>query len=315
MIITDGTDPVIGIGNNVAFYYGDMQWTTGDASDGTNGFGGTPATIGANSGDNTNYFQIGRFVQPGDNFNGAYDMSGGVDWLDYKCFVFNVNSESTSNIPPILLNITSSSDTICEGESTEINFTFTGPEAGQDVTVSLVDPSETGSSITTNMDGGSTSGMLTLTGATAGTYNLQLVATDNGEPAETTTINIELNIEVCEEFECPALNLNIGDVCDDGNASTENDTVNSDCECAGTPIIVEPEFDCPSLQANIGDNCDDANPMTENDVVTDDCECVGNPIEESDTDGDGIPDHLDNCPNVYNPDQADGNEDGIGDAC
>ena len=35
----------------------------------------------------------------------------------------------------------------------------------------------------------------------------------------------------------------------------------------------------------------------------------------SDTDGDGVPDSSDNCPSVYNPDQADTDLDGIGDAC
>ncbi|HTO76425.1 MAG TPA: PA domain-containing protein [Thermoanaerobaculia bacterium] len=34
-----------------------------------------------------------------------------------------------------------------------------------------------------------------------------------------------------------------------------------------------------------------------------------------DVDGDGVPDELDNCVNVPNPDQADSNHDGIGDAC
>jgi hypothetical protein len=34
-----------------------------------------------------------------------------------------------------------------------------------------------------------------------------------------------------------------------------------------------------------------------------------------DSDNDGIPDHLDNCPNVANPDQADKDNDGIGDVC
>ena len=34
-----------------------------------------------------------------------------------------------------------------------------------------------------------------------------------------------------------------------------------------------------------------------------------------DSDGDGIPDTEDNCPDVFNPDQADGDGDGIGDAC
>ncbi|MDO5656569.1 MAG: T9SS type A sorting domain-containing protein [Flavobacteriaceae bacterium] len=34
-----------------------------------------------------------------------------------------------------------------------------------------------------------------------------------------------------------------------------------------------------------------------------------------DTDADGIENHLDNCPDTYNPDQADWDGDGIGDAC
>ena len=32
-----------------------IQWTTGDASDGSNGLGGTPAQVGFNAGDNTRY--------------------------------------------------------------------------------------------------------------------------------------------------------------------------------------------------------------------------------------------------------------------
>jgi hypothetical protein len=34
-----------------------------------------------------------------------------------------------------------------------------------------------------------------------------------------------------------------------------------------------------------------------------------------DMDADGVPDVQDNCPNVPNPDQADANRNGIGDAC
>ena len=34
-----------------------------------------------------------------------------------------------------------------------------------------------------------------------------------------------------------------------------------------------------------------------------------------DTDGDGVPDHLDNCPSVFNPDQADDDGDLVGNAC
>ena len=40
-------------------------------------------------------------------------------------------------------------------------------------------------------------------------------------------------------FDCPDLQANIGDACDDGDENTENDTVNDNCECVGTVIIVE----------------------------------------------------------------------------
>jgi len=39
------------------------------------------------------------------------------------------------------------------------------------------------------------------------------------------------------------------------------------------------------------------------------------PSNPNDVDGDGIQNDLDNCPTVYNPDQEDANNDGIGDAC
>lgn len=39
----------------------------------------------------------------------------------------------------------------------------------------------------------------------------------------------------CEDFDCTALNADIGDACDDGNPNTTNDMVTEDCECIGTP--------------------------------------------------------------------------------
>ena len=58
------------------------------------------------------------------------------------------------------------------------------------------------------------------------------------------------------------------------------------------------------------------------DVVSDEtaAQTTGNGGDErtllsSDADGDYIPDALDNCPNVQNPDQADSDGDGVGDAC
>lgn len=89
-IFTDGTDPLIGIGNNVVFSYAEMQWTTGSASGGSGGFGGIPATVGINKGSENIYTQAGRFGQAGADYYGdqvgiVFDggaVPSGVDWLD-----------------------------------------------------------------------------------------------------------------------------------------------------------------------------------------------------------------------------------------
>lgn len=134
LIISDGTSPLLSPGNNIGFFYDDMNWTTGSASGGTNGFGGTPATVGLNKNDGVTYIQLGRFDQPGLSYDGAYGNNDGVDWLDNKYFMFN--GCNSTNIPPIVSGI-EYCDTlkICEGDSLPITFDVLSGEIGQTTTI------------------------------------------------------------------------------------------------------------------------------------------------------------------------------------
>lgn len=100
VIITDGNDPLIGVGNNVAFAYEEMQWTTGSASGGENGFGGYPATVGVNKGDGTNYALVGRFDAPGVCYDGPFGNNDCVSYLNGKRYVFDACQDDVIIIPP-----------------------------------------------------------------------------------------------------------------------------------------------------------------------------------------------------------------------
>ncbi len=81
----------------------------------------------------------------------------------------------------------------------------------------------------------------------------------------------------CVLYDCPQLNANIGDLCDDGDPTTFGDSIQEDCSCAGTP------YDCIDELTNIGDACDDGDPLTFGDSIQEDCTCAGTPAQTNDT--------------------------------
>ncbi len=88
-------------------------------------------------------------------------------------------------------------------------------------------------------------------------------------------VNAECVCEGVSIFDCPELQANVGDDCDDGNDDLIPGTVNELCECEPGVEV----FDCTALQLNIGDDCNDGNNATVNDVVGEDCICSGTPTE------------------------------------
>jgi gliding motility-associated-like protein len=197
LIITDGIDPILPAGNNVSFCYGDMQWTTGDASLGSGGFGGSPATVGANLGNGMDYIQIGTFDAPGTTYDGPFGAVDQVSWLDNQSFYFNTcNAGAGNNLPPII-NSSEVCDTIsiCVGDTIPVSATLLSPEQGQVTTASMT-ASSSGLTVTTNNSGNPAvvSGQFIASAANTGYNTITISGTDNGTPPATTTANVVINV-------------------------------------------------------------------------------------------------------------------------
>ncbi|MBX2971968.1 MAG: gliding motility-associated C-terminal domain-containing protein [Flavobacteriales bacterium] len=197
LIITDGTDPVVGVGKNVSFCYKDMQWTTGSASSGVNGFGGTPATVGANRANNTgDYIQFGRFDHAGNDYDGPFGNTDGVSWLDFKNFIFTTVT-ATQNIPPIATG-QYLCDTLraCVGQTAELELTFLAPENNQ-VTVATSSAPTIGSwTEIANTSGiiASVTGQFTPTDADLGFHEVVFTGVDDGAPNLTSIISMVIEV-------------------------------------------------------------------------------------------------------------------------
>lgn len=202
LVIKANTAPSFS-GNDVLIAYEDMQWTTGSASQGVNGFGGVPATVGANRGNNVNFIQTGRF-----NLNSSQAPNqpnvgdpGGVDWLDGQCLGYQVRGTSgtVTNIPPAVAGLPAGSAiTVAQGETRTVTLQFSGPETNQTVTVnSTLNGLCNATAVPSGNGGTNPTVVFTVTGSACnvGTSTVNFVATDNGLPAPQ-QVNFPLQVTV-----------------------------------------------------------------------------------------------------------------------
>lgn len=197
LIITDGADPIIPPGDNVSFCYKDMQWTTGDASSGVGGFGGTPATVGINQGNGTDYIQVGLYDQAGAAWDGPYGANDGIDALDNQSYFFNA-CFSNSNIPPIVRS-TVVCDTlrICVGDTIIIDADYLSPEVGQITTAAVNTNGVNGVTVLQQTTGNTAHIQIEIIAdaSNIGYNTIYLIGTDNGVPAQSTSTPVTFNVQ------------------------------------------------------------------------------------------------------------------------
>jgi hypothetical protein len=244
LAISDGWNPVMGIGNNVCFAYETMQWTTGDASGGSGGFGGTPSTVGANAGNGTNYFLIGRFDHPGDDWDGPGGNADGVYWLDGQQICFTTSTE-TFNIPPVAANFPPGNSVIVSavtGGVVDLELQFLSPELDQTTTVThevvVVDgPGEPAGLQIVHTPGNPAVADVDWvpTCDDVGTYDVVFTATDDFDPPGVTVVTLTIEV-ICGSQDC-----NGNDVPDECDISVEDggycevEPCSSDCQPNGIP--------------------------------------------------------------------------------
>ena len=196
LIISDGQDPHIPNGATVSFCYLDMQWTTGSFSGGVNGFGGTPASVGANNGNGIDYLQFGRFDHEGTDYDGPFGATDGVSWLDNKNFIFTTDV-STGNVPPVISGQTvCDSLDVCVGQTANVGVTFLSPESDQITTASAAAPTLSNFTITDNTAGLSAELLASLTPAyvDVGYHTITFTGTDDGTPVASSTLTIVVHV-------------------------------------------------------------------------------------------------------------------------
>jgi gliding motility-associated-like protein len=219
LIISDGTDPIIPEGNNVRFCYADMQWTTGGASNGVDGFGGIPATVGANRGNGTDFIQFGRFDHPGSDYDGPATTTNpdGISWLDNQSFTFSTCF--SNNVAPIVTGLgLCDTLTVCAGDTILINMGFLAPEVGQNTTITTtIDPPNSNViAVLSNTPGNNALLQLQIAGnlANQGYTVMDITGTDDGAPAANTIARLVVHVI---EFNTAAAHLDAD--CDTANGS------------------------------------------------------------------------------------------------
>ncbi|OON65812.1 nidogen-like domain-containing protein [Hymenobacter sp. CRA2] len=199
LIIKANTAPGF-TGNDVIIAYDDMQWTTGSASNGVNGFDGIPATVGANRGNNVDFIQTGRFnlnTTQAPNIPNVGDP-GGISWLDGQCLGYQVRG--VGNTPPAVAGLPAGSTiTVNQGQTVTLPMQFSGPETNQTVSVTTNLNGLCNASAPVSGNGGTNPNLtFTVTGSACnvGTTAVTFTATDNGLPAPAQsvfTLNVVVN--------------------------------------------------------------------------------------------------------------------------
>lgn len=184
-------DELLGPGINLKMNYGDMQWATPDD------YSPFPTLVGISGDFLQHYQQIGLFDKADASYDGPGGENDGIQYLANKCFAYDVRT--LSNLPP-QFNFDNPTRFIemHVGETIELAPSFTAPEPGQTVTTQVRIDEEAICKLDYTITNGATSTVkMKIVGdlCNAGVHIVYLVATDDGNPRQSTTVALVIWIK------------------------------------------------------------------------------------------------------------------------
>jgi len=250
LILTDASAFGIAGAFDVEFRYNRCEWTTGDASGGTGGFGGTPAGAGFDSGDGTNYREL-----PGSRTASVVNL----------CTTTNVGSTGRWVFQVRPNGVTVCGNHVQElGEGCDDGNTVNGDGCNSRCSVELAPGAACGDDIQCH------SGFCTDGVCCNARCDGQCEAC--GEAATLGTCSAVSGTPRGMRTACDAAGTTCGGVCggtnrtacafpddtttcDDGSACSANDVCNGLGLCAGTGLTCDDGLDCTSNSCSVGSGC------------------------------------------------------------
>lgn len=196
LIISDGTSELLPFGYTVGFFYQDIQWTAGDASGGVNGFGGAPALVGMNAGDNQKYILAGSYDKPDTSFFPKVDTFNGVEMLKGQHAFFNP-CQATNLTPGLMGKNIRDTIGVCVGDTLKETYRFLAPEWNQNTYVDITSRSFPGFNLLGTTTGQMATASFEVVGSISnmGFHTLSFRVFDNGSPYRTIDYDITIQID------------------------------------------------------------------------------------------------------------------------
>ncbi len=195
ILLSDGSDPYIGVGSNSMFAYDVMDWAVGDFGLASGGFGTDVfGTAGAQNTGGVNYYQIGLFEYNDASYDGPAGANDGIHYLDNGCFITNL---SGLNTPPISSNFPTTTIDLCVGETYNLSTSYSAPELTQTATTTVTNSSLNAASWSaTIVDGVLSTQNLILTPSITdiGIHTITYTSADDGTPSESTINTVVINV-------------------------------------------------------------------------------------------------------------------------